>query len=173
VSPRAFIVRHWRRLGRWQKRLAVVAKIIASIGAICSAVAVSIIFLADPPDYVRLKLDHYLPGLVDLMQGSVCRFKAGKHSISTGPLASCDSGSLDRLVEDSCVSYAFVVEDRPDDADDPATKIKRVSAKERMAATRVCRTWPRGTNTPVSATADTMLEALANDMPECFGKEKP
>lgn len=168
MGIRVFVVRHWKRLSRWQKRLAVIVSIIGSVGAILAAIAVVLNFLADPPDFARSYLDRYVPGLVDSMQGMVCWFKAGKHSISTGPLASCDTGSLGRLVSDSCVSFEFVPEDRPDDADDPTTKIQREAVKSRLEATRVCQTWPKGTNVAVSASADKILEALAKEIPDCF-----
>jgi hypothetical protein len=172
MSIVSWITRRWTTLSRTRKILGAVVVIFGLIGTIIAKTTAAVQFLADPPDQLRVYLDRYLPGAVDTMHSGVCMVAAPTHSITPGPLASCDPGIVDHLVSDPCADFDFVSDNKPGEADDPAAKTDRQAAKSRLLATRVCRVWAQGAGKPFEGTAESVLKAMASVMPECFGSGK-
>jgi hypothetical protein len=168
----AGIRRRWTVLSRTRKILAAIVAIITAAGTIISAIVGVVVFLADPPDWFRVPLDRHAPWVVDMMHSTVCTFRAGTHAISPGPQASCDPGVLKSLISDPCTDFDFVSDSKADEADDPDAKTNRQAAKNRLLATRVCRTWAAGAGKPFEGSADSILKSFARTMPDCFGTGK-
>jgi len=168
----AWIRRRWTVLSRTQKILLRVVGIFGLLGTIITSIVAVVMFLADPPDWLRMPLDRHAPWVVDTMHSTVCTFKAGTHTLSPGPLASCDPGMLKNLISDPCAGFDFVSDSRADEADDPAAKMNQQAAKNRLLAARVCRTWAAGAGKPFEGSANSILKSLASTMPDCFGTGK-